>query len=190
MDDLPALALLEKSGFPRGERWSDTSWAQEIGEEDHCALVGGVNQGDGLGRGDGSPGPFARNVTLEADEARRTVPIAGAIACSASDDFADLLRVVVAPESRGRGLGAELVRMGLAWMAGKGAARALLEVRFDNTPAIALYRAFGFETVTIRHDYYGPGADAWVMERSLTEIPSEIMSPGNVFEKEAVGGMR
>ena len=85
-------------------------------------------------------------------------------------------------------------------MAEKGAGRALLEVRFDNAAAIALYRTFGFETMTVRRDYYGPGVDAWVMGRPLTGISLatmpltenslDTMPPGNVAEKEVVGGIR
>jgi ribosomal-protein-alanine N-acetyltransferase len=42
----------------------------------------------------------------------------------------------------------------------------LLEVRTDNTPAIALYESEGFTIVGIRRRYYRPsGADAYTMAR-------------------------
>lgn len=41
-----------------------------------------------------------------------------------------------------------------------------LEVRTDNTPAISMYEAFGFQTLSVRKNYYRPsGADAYTMQR-------------------------
>ena len=45
----------------------------------------------------------------------------------------------------------------------------LLEVRPDNESAVALYRRLGFEPVTTRRDYYGPGHHALVMLRALRD---------------------
>ena len=53
----------------------------------------------------------------------------------------------------------------------------MLEVRRDNSPAIGLYRRFGFETISQRPNYYGGGIDALVMSvdlpRAETTTPSE-----------------
>ncbi len=48
-----------------------------------------------------------------------------------------------------------------------------LEVRVGNAAAIALYRAFAFEQVTIRKRYYPDGEDALVMHRRLVAAPTD-----------------
>jgi ribosomal-protein-alanine N-acetyltransferase len=46
-----------------------------------------------------------------------------------------------------------------------------LEVRTDNEPAIALYRAHGFEQLGLRRRYYQPsGADAYTMGRPAQSV--------------------
>ena len=55
---------------------------------------------------------------------------------------------------------------------GLGAFCMTLEVRAGNAPAIALYRAFGFETVGRRPRYYqDPEEDACLMTKTLSEEP-------------------
>jgi len=84
---------------------------------------------------------------------------------------ADVQTVAVAPDLRGHGLGRRLVEDLLATAARRGGSRALLEVRADNAPAIALYESLGFDRIALRRGYYGPGADAVVMRRPL--LPAE-----------------
>lgn len=78
-------------------------------------------------------------------------------------EMAEVHTIAVAPQSRRRGIGQRLLSDML------GAAQGLpvvLEVRHDNAPAIALYRAHGFEQVGVRRGYYHPsGADAYTMIR-------------------------
>ncbi len=61
-------------------------------------------------------------------------------------DVAWIYFLGVAPEARGRGLGAALALAGLAWGHRAGASRGALYVDEDNAPALRLYRALGFET--------------------------------------------
>ncbi|MFM2161616.1 MAG: hypothetical protein RLZZ383_1128, partial [Pseudomonadota bacterium] len=44
---------------------------------------------------------------------------------------------------------------------------AFLEVRTDNSGAIALYEGDGWTSVGCRRGYYADGCDAWVMRRAL-----------------------
>ncbi len=62
---------------------------------------------------------------------------------------------------------------GLQWAIGQGATRMLLEVEHTNAPAITLYGGYGFREVSKRPDYYGPGADALVLERHLEGVDAD-----------------
>ncbi|NLT30865.1 MAG: GNAT family N-acetyltransferase [Propionibacterium sp.] len=94
---------------------------------------------------------------------------AGVITLQVVGDTADLLRVVVLPQARGRGLGRTLVARGIAAVAARGAERVLLEVESDNQPALGLYRTMGFTDIDRRRNYYGTGRDAVIMQRELGE---------------------
>jgi mycothiol synthase len=61
--------------------------------------------------------------------------------------------VGVDPERQGEGLGRRLVRGGLARLDERGIRSASLYVEADNEPALALYRAFGFEQSSIDVQY-------------------------------------
>jgi ribosomal-protein-alanine N-acetyltransferase len=93
--------------------------------------------------------------------------VVGVASFSLAADLADLLRVIVASESRGRGLGSSLIRAGMEWAKAVGADRMLLEVRPDNKPAVRTYCKLGFATLDRRRDYYGTGMDALVMAVKL-----------------------
>jgi len=60
---------------------------------------------------------------------------------------AELLSIVVAPESQGKGLGPQLLRKGLAECAKRGIEKVKVLVSSDNKPANKLYLKFGFELV-------------------------------------------
>jgi len=66
---------------------------------------------------------------------------------------------------QGKGLGKALLRAMLR-IADRFHAPVFLEVRTDNTAAISLYTAHGFEQLGLRKNYYQPsGADAYTMVR-------------------------
>ncbi|WP_422396029.1 GNAT family N-acetyltransferase [Raineyella fluvialis] len=134
--DLPAIMQLERAGFPQREQWSEASWRSEVEGADRLVLV-----------------------ATEPEEAA----LLGVITFLVGPDTADLMRVVVAPASRGRRVGRGLVRTGMLHLRTRGVDTVLLEVRHDNDPAIALYTHCGFATLHTRPGYYGPGADALVM---------------------------
>ena len=58
---------------------------------------------------------------------------------------AQLLNIAVAETARGRGVATDLVRAGMDYLAGRGVSEVRLEVLPDNEPAIAAYRAVGFQ---------------------------------------------
>lgn len=55
---------------------------------------------------------------------------------------------------RGRGVGSALVQAGIDWARGQGVHKLCLEVFPTNTPAIALYRKFGFVEEGLRAKQY------------------------------------
>ena len=132
--DLPAIMILERAGFDVAEQWSERSW---LGE-----LLGGDRK------------------VLIAREHRAL----GVISFSVIGELADLHRLVVAPGHRRRGIGTELIRAGLVLVRGLGARAVILEVGYDNEPAIALYQRLGFEQLAAREDYYGPGRHALILK--------------------------
>lgn len=83
-------------------------------------------------------------------------------------DVAQVMTIGVAPAAQRRGLGALLLTALLDHARDLGAEAALLEVRVDNEPAIALYERFGFTVLGRRRRYYQPeDVDAWTMRLLL-----------------------
>ena len=88
--------------------------------------------------------------------ARMHVPV-GVIALQTVGDVADLHRLVVSPRHRRQGIGAALVGAGLTAVRHRGARSVMLEVAWDNDPAIALYQGLGFEQLTARDELLRAG---------------------------------
>lgn len=83
-------------------------------------------------------------------------------------DAFHLMNLAVTPERRRLGLARVLMDDFVAEAQSHGAADAWLEVAVNNEAALALYAAYGFETVRVRRKYYQPGGiDALVMRREL-----------------------
>lgn len=150
LDDLPALVALEESGFPARERWSAESWRDELTGDGRTVLV-----------------------------ARRAgAGIVGAVTVQTVGPTADLHRVVVDPSARRTGVGRRLTAAAVAAAEGAGARKVVLEVRYDNEPAIALYQSLGFEQLGVRKDYYGTGLDALILK--LYDLDPD--NPGSAVE--------
>ena len=78
-------------------------------------------------------------------------------------DEAELMRICIAPEYRGRGLSARLLEEGMGEMLRRGALSATLEVRAGNVPAVRLYESHGFVKEGVRKNYYrDPVEDALI----------------------------
>ena len=95
--------------------------------------------------------------------ARRQHPV-GVISIKTVGELADVHRLVVEPRSRRRGIGTDLVRAGLERVRQQGVREVVLDVGYGNEPAIALYQQLGFEQLSARRNYYGPGQDALILK--------------------------
>ena len=94
--------------------------------------------------------------------------IAGYVVAWCVVDEAEIANVAVAPEARGRGVGAALLDAALAHAAGRGCLAAYLEVRESNAAARALYASRGFGAVGRRRGYYRhPVEDALVLRCAI-----------------------
>lgn len=85
-------------------------------------------------------------------------------------DEAELANLAVAPEMRGRRLGALLLETAITEARRGGAEMMFLEVRESNAVARALYASRGFRQVGFRRRYYrNPVEDALVLRATLIE---------------------
>ena len=85
----------------------------------------------------------------------------------AVDEF-EILNMAVSPAHRRNGIGTKLLESALEFSRTAGSARAHLEVRASNEPAIALYARHGFTECGRRFRYYrDPVEDALLLSLSL-----------------------
>lgn len=85
--------------------------------------------------------------------------------------LAHLVSLAIAPNSRRRGYGEKLLQdaIDLVRQDSLRINKIVLEVRSDNSTAIALYAKFGFTQESTVSDYYGKGKDALVMKLDLSK---------------------
>jgi ribosomal protein S18 acetylase RimI-like enzyme len=114
----------------------------------------------------GSPAPQReahRERLLNSPLANRMLVVraGGDIACAAQvaidGDLAGIYDVVTADEARGQGHATLACAALLSWAARQGARVAYLQVDSHNTPALAVYRKFGFATAYTYHYRARPG---------------------------------
>jgi len=84
-------------------------------------------------------------------------------------DEAEVLILAVDPRVRRQGLGRALLLAAERAWAERGVVRAWLDVRVDNAPALALYRAAGWRLAGERIGYYRDGTAAAVLELTVSE---------------------
>ena len=76
----------------------------------------------------------------------------------------EIYRIAVREDKRQRGIGYRLLSYGLKTEMEHGVETVFLEVRSQNAPARALYKAYGFKEIGIRKNYYqNPSDDAVIM---------------------------
>ena len=90
-------------------------------------------------------------------------------------DEVHILNLAVRPERRSGGVGSALVELVVREAEERGASMITLEVRRENTAAIALYSSFGFTERGVRRNYYGRGQDAIIMSRA--SAPAQLDVP-------------
>ena len=122
--------------------------------------------------------PWSRGNFVDALEAgyggwimrRNARPVAYAVMLTVLDE-AHLLNIGVARDSQRAGLGRELLRFLIGEARRRGSTQFFLEVRPSNLPALALYRAYGFQQIGRRKAYYpvrdGGREDAIVLRLDL-----------------------
>ena len=93
--------------------------------------------------------------------------IIGTVAYTVTDDFADLVHIVVRQDRRKTGVGTLLMSELVKRLDKTERRKLFLEVRKSNDSAIRLYEKFGFKPVSERKKYYGDGEDAVVMLREV-----------------------
>ena len=69
-------------------------------------------------------------------------------------DSADIMNIVVKKNFRNLGIGTSILNEIIALCLSLNLSSITLEVRKDNKYAISLYKNFGFETISIRKNYY------------------------------------
>ena len=90
--------------------------------------------------------------------------IAAFCSCWLVLDEIHINNLAVLKEFQGQGLGTALLQYVIDAGASRGAARATLEVRRSNTPALRLYQRLGFEVAATRPNYYvSPPEDALIL---------------------------
>jgi len=80
---------------------------------------------------------------------------------------ADVLTVAVLPEYARQGIASYFMNELENWSKQKQALAMMLEVGVENAGAIALYEKLGYQIISTRKAYYGPGLDALVMRKEF-----------------------
>ena len=84
-----------------------------------------------------------------------------------SGESADIHNIAVVEEFRRQGIARRLIARLERWAKDQGASEILLEMRVGNAEARPLYQSLGYSEVRVRKDYYAPGMDAIVMNKSV-----------------------
>lgn len=140
--DIPVLVGLDQELFPYSP-WNSAQFKEEF---------------SGI--------PATRHFLI-AEEDNQIIGYAGCFSPGAGIE-ADILSVGVVPSHRGQGIAKEFVGRLEQWSRDREASAMMLEVKVDNVEAIGLYLTLGYQKISIRMDYFGPGLDAQVMRKELS----------------------
>ncbi len=140
--DIPVVWAMEKEIF-KDDPWSIGQCKEEV-----------ANNG------------ITRHYLVACDSQHQIIGWAGAM-CAQEGADTDILTIAVDPDYRLRGIARHMLTSLIDWAYTKNSPKIFLEVEKNNQPAQALYISEGFETISIRPDYYGAGIDALVMTKVL-----------------------
>lgn len=141
--DLPVLVSMERVLF------ADAPWSMGQFKEEFKGV------------------PKTRYFIVATDEQDQIVGYA-AVLVVASGVEADVLTVAVLPDFTRRGIASQFMKVLEEWSISKHAPAMMLEVGINNASAIALYKKLGYQNISTRKSYYGPGLDALVMRKELS----------------------
>ncbi len=140
--DIPVVSAMEKEIF-KDDPWSVGQFKEEV-----------ANNG------------ITRHYLVACDSQHQIIGWAGAM-CTQEGADTDVLTIAVDPDYRLRGIARHMLTSLIDWAYTKNSPTIFLEVEKNNQPAQALYISEGFEIISLRPDYYGPGLDALVMSKVL-----------------------
>lgn len=87
---------------------------------------------------------------------------------SRADSFSHLLKILIHPSKRGKGLGDDLLNFSLKTLKAWEIETVFLEVEENNVGAQALYEKCEFKKIHLKKHFYSNGGNAWVMTRELS----------------------
>ncbi|MFH0993818.1 MAG: ribosomal protein S18-alanine N-acetyltransferase [bacterium] len=104
--------------------------------------------------------PFAHYFVMETETTEELLGHAG---LWIDPPLAQIINIYIVPEQQRHGLGSVLMQYVLDYLKRLGVNTLTLEVRPTNAAAQGFYRAFGFQKVSVRRNYYENGEDADLM---------------------------
>jgi ribosomal-protein-alanine N-acetyltransferase len=140
--DLPVLVSMERVLF------ADSPWSMGQFKEEFKGV------------------PNSRFFLVAVNAEDQIVGYAGVLVVAAGVE-ADVLTVGVLPQYARRGIATYFMSELEKWSLSKQAPAMMLEVGTENRAAITLYEKLGYENISTRKGYYGPGLDAFVMRKEL-----------------------
>lgn len=145
--DIDAILALEAASFPPSDRFPRRNWRHVLDSSTTLNL--------------GIPDPAGG--------------LHGAICwlLRSGSRVARMYSLAVHPDTRGRGLGKQLIAASVARLPRRCDLLGL-EVRPANASAVGLYRALGFRPVAGLADYYGPGEDGMRMRAARAAVAAAL----------------
>ena len=140
--DLPVLVSMERVLF------ADSPWSMGQFKEEFNGV------------------PNSRHFLGATNDEDQIVGYAGVLVVAPGVE-ADVLTVGVLPEYARQGIATYFMKALEDWSLSKQAPAMMLEVGTENSIAISLYEKLGYENISTRKGYYGPGLDAFVMRKEL-----------------------
>ena len=140
--DLPVLVSMERVLF------ADSPWSMGQFKEEFKGV------------------PNSRYFLVATNDDDQIVGYAGVLVVAPGVE-ADVLTVGVLPEYARQGIATYFMAELEKWSLSKQAPAMMLEVGTENRAAIELYEKLGYENISTRKGYYGPGLDAFVMRKEL-----------------------